>query len=349
MKCNCQNKIQFELRKALGSFLLFLAIFSSTSFGQDIHFSIFEMSPLNLNPGGTGDFIGDYRFNANHRSQWRSVTVPYSTFSASADMKNFLKKKFLSSGIQINQDRAGDSRFNTFQLNWSNAYHYKLKSDTLKKLTFALQTGFTNRNLAYDDLRFDAQYNGYQYVSSASNQESFTRDSRTYLNLNTGILYSQTLKEEHELRVGVSLFNLARNKQSFYDDQTIRLDMRVNLNASLDWQINEKFAAIPALLLMRQGTFTSFNIGGNVRYTLVDFAGIYRAVWGGVFYRNRDATYISVGFDYDQWKIGLSYDVNISTLTPASNYRGSFEIALQYIINKTPFKRVMHRICPDYL
>ncbi len=343
----CQKYLPFYKGFVISVVVTFVAI--TKGFGQDIHFSLFEMSPLNLNPASTGDYVGDYRFNASHRNQWRSVTVPYTTFALSADMNYFLKKKFLSSGIQFNQDRAGDSRFNTFQANWSGAYHYYFKTDSLKKLTFGLQTGITNRNLVYDDLEFDAQYDGFQYNSNLSNQETFSRDARTYLNLNTGVLYSQQIDENKTIKAGVAFSNLTRPKQSFFNDESILLDVRMSFHTSAVWKINEKFSALPTILLMRQGKYTSFNIGGNVRYTFIDFAGVYRAVWGGVFYRNRDAAYLSLGVDYDNWKAGISYDINISTLTPASNYRGSFEVAIQYIINKKPFQRVMHRVCPDYI
>ena len=82
---------------------------------QDIHFSQFNLSPLNLNPAMTGAFQGDYRFAGNHRNQWSSVTVPYTTYAFSAEKNNCLTPP-LSLGFQINQDRAGDSRFNTFQI-----------------------------------------------------------------------------------------------------------------------------------------------------------------------------------------------------------------------------------------
>ena len=75
---------------------------------QDIHFSMYPLSPLNINPALTGNFIGDFRANSIHRSQWSAVTVPYSTYSISSDFKT---KKKVPLGILINQDRAGDSLF----------------------------------------------------------------------------------------------------------------------------------------------------------------------------------------------------------------------------------------------
>ena len=49
--------------------IVFLVI-SSVAKAQDIHFSQWMFSPLNLNPGETGAYEGDYRVVGNYRSQW---------------------------------------------------------------------------------------------------------------------------------------------------------------------------------------------------------------------------------------------------------------------------------------
>ena len=94
----------------------------------------------------TGQFNGDFRFIGNYRSQWGSVTVPFNTISIGADAKNIFNTKDLAGGIQINQDRAGDSKFNTFQVNFSGAYLKPISNDSLHNLSFGIQTGFTNRS-----------------------------------------------------------------------------------------------------------------------------------------------------------------------------------------------------------
>ncbi|HNM24595.1 MAG TPA: type IX secretion system membrane protein PorP/SprF, partial [Saprospiraceae bacterium] len=40
---------------------------------QDIHFSQFYMSPLNLNPAMTGVMNCNHRIVANYRNQWSSI------------------------------------------------------------------------------------------------------------------------------------------------------------------------------------------------------------------------------------------------------------------------------------
>ena len=297
----------------------------------------------------TGQFNGDFRFIGNYRSQWGSVTVPFNTISIGADTKNIFNTKDLAGGIQINQDRAGDSKFNTFQVNFSGAYLQPISTDSLHSLSFGIQTGITNRNLTYDPLSFDVQYNGSYYDGNLPNQEIFARESRTYLNLNLGVGYLWKIEKRKTISGGLALFNLTKPKQSFFNDDAIRLDMRMVVHANAECKIHDKINLLPSMLFMSQGKYKEFDCGISAKYILTDFMEIYRTVWFGLFYRNQDAGFLTAGMDYEQWKVGVSYDINVSTLVPASNNRGGIEISVIYIIDSTPPKRIMHRICPDYI
>ena len=56
---------------------------------QDIHFSQFYMSPLNLNPALTGVMNCNVRLVANYRNQWASVlkSNAFKTYSVSYDQR----------------------------------------------------------------------------------------------------------------------------------------------------------------------------------------------------------------------------------------------------------------------
>src|SRR5690606_13281714 len=86
--------------------------------GQDIHFSQFNSSLLNLTPGFTGLYYGDYRVGAVYRSQWQSVPVKYNTFSMHGEKvikpRDF-EKDLVGVGFLFNSDRAGDARYGTTQ------------------------------------------------------------------------------------------------------------------------------------------------------------------------------------------------------------------------------------------
>ena len=87
-------------------------------FGQDIHFSQFYMSPLNLNPALTGVMNCNQRFVANYRNQWASVlgSSSFNTYSASYDRKIPVGQyDYFGVGGTLWGDVAGDADFQTLQ------------------------------------------------------------------------------------------------------------------------------------------------------------------------------------------------------------------------------------------
>jgi len=60
------NTIRLRTRKNIKSCFIAVLLFALMQVrGQDIHFSQYNMSPLNLNPAFTGSFDGDYRAGGN--------------------------------------------------------------------------------------------------------------------------------------------------------------------------------------------------------------------------------------------------------------------------------------------
>ena len=64
--------------------------------------------------------------------------------------------------------------------------------------------------------------------------------------------------------------------------------------------------------------------------------------------RNRDAFILKTGFDQRKWSIGLSYDFNFSSLSPASKYLGGYEISVIYIVNKLRPRKAKEIPCPIF-
>ena len=54
------------------------------------------------------------------------------------------------------------------------------------------------------------------------------------------------------------------------------------------------------------------------------------------YLRARDAISMQLLFEFHQFAVGASYDLNISGLKPATNTRGGLEITLRFT-NKNPF------------
>ncbi|MCO6499831.1 MAG: PorP/SprF family type IX secretion system membrane protein [Vicingus serpentipes] len=326
------------------TFYFLLSTFNSLK-GQDIHFSQFYNSPLNLSPALIGDFNGEFRFVGNQRTQWRSVTTPYLTYGLSADAKKIYNSPF-STGLSIYQDKAGDSDFSTLQIAVGGVYSMPIK-DSSQSINFGIQPTFTNRSINYNKLQFDNQYNGSQYDANLSNGENFNNDGRNYLNLHTGISWNYRIAQRKSVGAGIALFNLLTPKQTFFNDQSIQLQKRYVFHANALLMINDKIDVMPNLFFQTQHKFKEIIIGGQGKYHLNK--GDYRAAYAGIWYRNSDAVYFNVGLDYRDFHFGVSYDLNLSSLKVASNYRGGFEFAVIYILQR--YKPVIKRYkaCPNYI
>ncbi|MEY4904396.1 MAG: hypothetical protein RLZZ292_2211, partial [Bacteroidota bacterium] len=76
--------------KRIKLFTLCLALLGTIAANaQDIHFSQFYQSPLNLNPALTGVMNCNQRLTANFRNQWAAILRgnAYNTYSASYDQR----------------------------------------------------------------------------------------------------------------------------------------------------------------------------------------------------------------------------------------------------------------------
>ena len=170
--------------------LLYLSFFFSfilagLSRAQDIHWSQFNDNQLFQNPGHAGHFDGDFRFIGNYRDQWRSVTVPFSTTAVSVDgkFKNF------GWGINMFNDQAGDGKFRTVEMQGNISYAIKLTQDSTHVIRPGVNFGMNHRQINWDALYFDNQYNGYVFDPGAPTNEMYQNSRKTNLSLGAGMIY----------------------------------------------------------------------------------------------------------------------------------------------------------------
>lgn len=314
---------------------------------QDIHWSQFNDNPIFQNPGNAGQFNGDVRFVGNYRDQWRSVTVPFQTLNFSVDTKPY-NRRDIGFGLMVFHDVVGDGNFRTIEVQGNFSKIFKLTSDSMHTIRPGINIGMNHRQLNFDNFYFDNQFNGVQFFPSLPTGEILNSDRRTNLSVGAGSIYQYYVNERFNFTGGIGFYNLNRPDHGFYG-QTIKRDIRVNFFGKGIYKLDVDWDLVPGIQLAVQGKYREFIIGSSAKYTLINRMGEYRAVYGGLFMRNRDAAYLSLGMDYQAWFFGVSYDINFSKLVPASRTRGGFEIAVRYIMNRFKPKKIVHRICPDYI
>ncbi len=349
-----------KIRIALFSLILTVG---SLVQAQDIHFSQFYMSPLNLNPAMTGIMNCNQRLVANFRNQWASVlrSNAYNTFSASYDQKiEFARSDYFGVGGTLWGDVAGSSKFSTLAATLSGSYSKYLGGgrDNSNYLVLGAQVGIRQRSikplfeLFFGD-QFDPSIGGPSGTSIENNNGTFG-NNYSFMDVNAGLLYFRVFNETNSLWIGGAINHLNKPNQSFYDDQFFELSTRYTVHGGAEITLNTRYDVLPGFVVLSQGEAFQVNSGASVRMILSKSRWDYQAAQIGVWMRIAnsvdnsllsDALIISTKFDYDQFGIGFSYDVNLSSLRPASNGNGAFEFSLIYNICRQERRNVY---CPKF-
>lgn len=315
---------------------------------QDIHFSQFFNTPYAASPANIGLFEGEYRAGAVFRQQWRSVTTPYRTFGLGGDAANVGGVTGLGAGAWLYNDRAGDSRLNTFHFSLGASWTEKLGALDDQSLTAGLQIGLTALSIDYGRLSYDAQYNGFYYDPSLSSNEQFNRDAFTHPDVHAGAIYRYTPSDRDLIQAGFALFNITTPEVAF-NGESSPLDARSAFHVLTRFPVSAKVDVQPMTQFMAQGKYRELILGGSARYILQDRYTYLRTLQAGLYWRASDAGYVFVGSEYDDWTFGLSYDINFSDLVPASRNLGGLEITAVRVFRKRTGTPVRFKACPTQL
>jgi type IX secretion system PorP/SprF family membrane protein len=325
---------------------------SHYTIGQDTHFSQYNMAPLTQNPAMAGAIYG-FQANFNYRDQWRAIGAPYKTLALSTDVRlnrRRARNGFLAGGITFYNDKAGDAGLKTNQGSFNLAYHAKL--DRHQTLGGGIQIGMIQRSIGNSGLQWGNQFDGTNYNGTLSNNESISVSSFSALDIGLGAVWSFNnadgdinVTDNHDLNFnfGISAFHINRPKYSFLgSDERLPIKFVAHGEGIISIQESE-WGIVPGLMFYSQGKTRQLNIGILLRYLIQPqskFTGIKNssALYLGAYIRARDAIIPSIVFDYAGWSFGMSYDINISKLTQASQARGGLEFSLRFN-SKNPFRQ----------
>ncbi len=330
-------------------FAIILGVWTFSIHGQDLHYSQFYTSPLNLNPSMTGIFNGDTRVGLNLRSQWYTNHLArYRTGSLHADTKIYPKhmRGFWSLGAIFNYDQAGDSRLGLVHFGGSGAYTYPLSRTHF--ISAGLMLGLAQRRFKTDDLVWDSQWNGDVVDPSLPSGEAFENLARSYVDFSGGVNYQWQKSYRKKLNLGIGAAHLNRPNQSFNAGTTnYPLDMRLAYHALAEWPLLSQLDLLAHVLYQTQGPYKELVYGGYGKLFFNQKRGKEFALLLGLSVRHKDAVIPKVAAEWSMWYAGLSYDVNISDFQRATGKLGGPEFALIYrIVHVRPIRDF--KTCPIY-
>lgn len=339
----------------------FALLGSVTLSAQDIHFSQFYLSPLNLNPAMTGVMNCNVRLVANYRNQWSSVLKAnaYNTYSVSYDQRIPVGRyDFFGVGGTFWGDKAGESEFATLQGRLSLSYSKKMGGYRSKAhyLVFGADAGITQRSVDFQNLRWGTQHDGQGRVDPTlpSLEDNLDIDNFIFADISAGVLWFTVLDKDNNLYIGGAYHHLNRANQSFNDAEFEALYSKFTIHAGGEFMMTDRLGLVPGVITLFQGPSFELNTGTSLKFLLGGNKRNSQAFQIGAWMRisnhfqksvTADALILSTRFDYNDFSVGFSYDVNVSSLRPASNSNGAFEFALTYKICG-PEKRNVY--CPNF-
>lgn len=309
---------------------------------QDPHFSQYFSSPMTLNPANTGNFEGPSRLSGNFRNQWQGIGEPYVTGTASFDTE-FLKKKSGSGnrfalGFTGLFDRTSGGMLTSNYLSASVGYHIKLDREEINKLSIGFQTTMANRRLDYTKISFASQFGSYGFDLTAPSNQTFQTGNISYLDWSTGVLFTQTT-EEKSFYAGISAYHLTRPNESFLGNQSNRIPMRMTVHGGGTVNVGVSGTIMASGLMNFQGHATESVFGIAYGHQIESKYSTIN-VFIGSWYRLDDAIIPYVGYTYDNFQLGISYDVTTSGLNTASTKNRSFELSFIYkFLDKSEYRR----------
>ncbi len=327
-----------------------MLVVKTIGFSQDIHFSQFNGSLLNLTPAYTGFFNGDYRVGGIYRSQWQAVPVPFSTFSMNAETRfrpKQLVKDMVGVGLLFNSDRAGDTRYGTTQIYASGNYIFLGKADSSLLFTIGMNLGFCQVGFDYDKMTFDSQFDGVNYNKTTVTGENFDWTKYNYGDINLGSALQYIINNKYRLNLGFGFHHITNPVITYQGNALSKLDFKTTTFLSFSSPISNNIDIISEALISKQAKNYEIIPHASLKYYVNKDEN--RAVSAGLCLRARDAVILRFGYAYKTLQSGISYDINTSGFTAATNRRGAFEIFINYIINKKRQIVVKKRVCPVFM
>lgn len=333
------------MKKIYFFFIVFLASLGGVR-GQDTHFSQVLETPLFLSPANTGFFNGYFRAVANYRNQWGAMGNPYQTIGIAMDgglFKSKKRKSFLGVGFTLFNDKAGAAKIQKTNALLHVSGVLKLGKRSIMSIGFCGGADATNGN--YNQLTFGEQFDGNIIDPALPTGETAVYRQFTTTDLGAGIAYEYArvkTDQDHDdvkaVKIALGAYHINQPNQEFAITSNFKLPVRYSGILSGRMDITDtRFSLLPAIMGSSQYQQWEVVAGTYIKYrtragTKVTGQKTENGIGGGLFYRAQDAFIFKILYEINDYAIGLSYDMNVSSYRTASRYFGGFEVTLRYNI-----------------
>jgi type IX secretion system PorP/SprF family membrane protein len=313
----------------LFSFLIFL---SKYSVAQEYHWTMYNMSPLSVNPAKTGDYYGTFRVGGIYRSQFQAQAVQgFSTPMIYIDaplIKGFREQDWVGVGVMLWQDRAGQLGLQNTGIYISAAYHLALNKKGNSYLSVGFQTGSISRRIDVLDPELQIFQDELIMGGMSPDRDRIMTDGQSATEYAGGVQLKLPFGDRTNFIAGVRVGHLNNNMNLSIAGGGDQLPTRITGNLQLD------FLVAPGIIISPSALYESFDPASEMltqvqaRFLVDEEKEI--EVSGGLGYRFGDAAQVLLGVQVGNIKVGTAFDFTTSDLSRSSAF-GGFEIGASYI------------------
>ena len=295
-------------------------LYSPLSLAQDHIYSQYYKTPEAINPAFSG-ISESGRIAAAFRSQWSGFENAYRTYSLGYNQ--YFRRINSGFGLLAMVDNQGDGILTQSRV--SAFYSYRIHINRNTFIQSGIELAGIQSRLDWSKLVFGSQIDpilGPIEQGQPGEIESRTsEDSKTYLDIGFGLLFSSP-----SFFAGVGLRHLNTPNIGFLDNpgpSGARQAVLYSLIIGTDFQVssNGKNRLKPNMLFAGQKDLYQLNAG--LHYSFGQWSS-------GLYYRHNssfsDAVQAHLGFNYENFSFGYSFDFTISKL--ADHTRGAHEFTL---------------------
>jgi len=332
--------------------LLFGTINTQKAKAQDPHFSQNYATPIFINPAMTGLMNGDLRVAAVYRNQWSSImpSVPFRTITASAEMttQGLAYNDRVAFGLMVYNDKAGDVAFTTNYVDLALAYNMAINPTTFVSL--GVEGGFKQTGFDLEKAQFEDQYDGDTgFDPTISTGETFDKTSLIRPNLAAGFMFYSAPSSRQNFYAGMGMYHFTRSNVAFLGTEPDKYNAKISAQVGASLPIGKSIDVVPSFYYIKQGTYNKIELGSFIRFifstdrqTQLDKAfnlGAFVRVGNHLDGFGLNTVVLATKIDYNEFTLGLSYDLTMGSLAAANAGRGGGEIALIYTSDLRPNKR----------
>ena len=301
---------------------------------QDCTFSQFYEQPIIRNPALAGVFTGDLRVSAAYRDQWSSITVPFRTSAVSIEYKIPVNEKndYLTIASLMSVDAAGDINLKRTQFKPAINFHKSLSGNRDTYLSGAFMFGIVSSHFDASKLILGDQYRNGAYDPSNSSAQPITNTGYSYWDMSAGLCFSTSINDHTNFYIATGMTHVTNPViKSTTGNVPDAVPSKISINSGIHAQTGDNGHIMAFADYFVQGGNHQLLAGCMYGLNIAEYSNAEPDIFYlGSFVRWGDAIIPAVKIGLAHFDLGVSYDINISKLNVASNWRGGLEVTLAY-------------------